>query len=419
MIVLKGGNVLTGSGWRTADLAIEGNKVTAIDTDLKGDTELDVTGCLVGPGFVDVHTHLREPGQVSKEDIATGSRAAVVGGFTTIVAMPNTDPAIDNVQLVERVQSRGRDVGLTRVLSASAVTRGRRGVEIVDLEGLHESGVRIFTDDGDGTADDELTLEAMRRLAQLPGAIFAQHPEWSELTTGGHLHEGEVSKRVGIGGLPSEAEYGMVRRDLELVERTGVTYHCQHVSTAETVDMIRAARRSGLNVTAEVTPHHLILTDEDVVTLDTNFKMYPPLRTSDDRNALVEALVEDVISMVATDHAPHSLTEKSVAFELAPRGVTGLETSASLTWHVLGDPTRFFEVMAAAPGAMTGSGAARVDINGRADLAVFDPNHQWSVDSFESKSSNSPFQGREMRGKVMTTIYNGSIVYDGGEVKVG
>lgn len=418
MIVLKGGNVLTTSGWRTTDVGIEADHVVAIEDELNGSPEIDATGCLIGPGLIDIHTHLREPGQEWKEDIESGSRAAAAGGFTTIVAMPNTNPAIDTVERAASVEKRGTEIGLTRVLSAAALTKGRHGSEIVDLELLYESGVRIFSDDGDGTVDTDLTLQIMKRVADLPDAVMAQHAEVAAATEGGHLHEGAVSESLGIGGLPSMAEYEMVRRDLELVERTGVTYHCQHVSTFETVELVGAARKSGLNVTAEVTPHHLTLTDNDVATLDTNFKMYPPLRTADDRDALVEALSRDVISMVATDHAPHSLSEKAVPFDSAPRGVIGLETSASVTWGVLGDPTRFFEVMSSAPGALAGCGGARVEVGGVADLVVFDPSVSWTVDRFESKSSNSPFNGSEMKGRVMTTIHTGAIVYSGGVVGV-
>lgn len=411
MIVIAGGDVLTKDGWTQTDVVVEGERIVAIGDDLPGESRIDAGGCLVGPGLVDVHTHCREPGQTWKEDIESTSRAAGAGGFTSVVAMPNTEPAMDDVKTIEAVRERGREVGMIDLIPAAAMTRNRAGTEITDLEELYDAGVRLFSDDGDPVEDDKLILEIMRRLADLPGAVLAQHAEVKSMTHEGHMHQGQVSRSLGIGGMPAEAESAQVARDLDLVARTGVRYHCQHVSAAQTVDLLAQATGSGLNVTSEVTPHHLSFTDEDVVGLNPNFKMYPPLRSSDDRDALVEALQDGTITMVATDHAPHSVEEKSVAFNEAPRGVIGLETSAAVTWDMLGDRDRFFEVMSTNPGRLIGVGPSELEVGQAADIVVFDPGTRWTPERFESKSTNSPFLGRHLKGRVMTTVYRGGITH--------
>ena len=417
MIVIRGGSVLTPDGWADADVVIEGGIVTdVIDDAAPGSVEIDAVGCLVGPAFVDLHAHLREPGQTCKEDIESGSRAAVAGGYGAIVMMPNTDPPLDTPEAVEIVLARGRDVGLVDVFSSGALTIGRSGERGSDLVALHAAGVRLFSDDGDAVMDSSLLEEIMATTATLPGAVVAQHAEDPTQTAGGHMHEGSVSARLGIGGMPASAESEVVTRDLDLAARTGARYHCQHVSSKETIDVLAAAKKRRLKVTAEVTPHHLTFDEGSVETLDPNFKMYPPLRSAADRAALVEALRRGIIDIVATDHAPHARDEKDVPFGEAPRGVIGLETAASAVWDVLAERDRFFEVMSTTPARIAG-----LDAHGRpvepgcpANLVVFDPRASWVPSDFVSKSSNSPYSGREIHGTVRATIHDGEIVYRAG-----
>lgn len=417
MIVLAGGEVLTEAGWARTDVLVTGETIGAVGPDLSGDRTIDIEGCLLGPSFVDMHTHLREPGQTWKEDIASGSLAAVAGGYSAVVAMPNTDPPMDRPKVIDAVVRRGREVGLVDVIPSAALTVGRSGTAMSDLSSLYDIGVRLFTDDGDSVADPILLEEIMRAVAALPGAFVAQHAEDAGLTEGGHMHEGVVSRRLGIGGLPSAAETSIVARDLALAQRTGVHYHCQHVSSKMTVDLIRHAKESGLAVTAEVTPHHLSFDDSYLEGLDPDFKMYPPLRTDDDRKALVTALGDGTIDAVATDHAPHSPAEKAVPFEDAPRGVIGLETAAAAVWTELPDRDILFSAMSRKPALMLAlqHHGKSIAVGGRANLTVFDPNTQWVPKDFVSKSSNSPYLGRPLKGRVRMTMYQGKIVYEIGE----
>lgn len=412
MITIRGGEVLTEHGWAKTNLSISDGQVIAVGSDVEGGVVVDASGCWVGPGFVDMHTHLREPGQTWKEDISSGSAAAAAGGFTAITAMPNTDPAIDSPDLVESVRARARATDLAEVIVAAAVTVGRLGGRLGDLEGLYNAGVRLFTDDGDPVTTPHVG-EALERLAELPGAIFAQHAEDPSQTAGGHMHEGAISRRLGVGGLPASAESDVVRRDLEEVARTGGRYHCQHVSAKMTLELIRDAKKSGLPVTAEVTPHHLMLDERDLAGLDPDHKMYPPLRAPEDREALVAAVRDGTIDVVATDHAPHTPDEKNVAFADAPRGVIGLETAASATWQALGDRDLVFSTLSRRPAELLGledQGRFIFD-GGAANIVVFDPSATWIPTRFTSRSSNSPFRGRQLAGTVRATIFRGRLTH--------
>lgn len=413
MIVLKGGEVLTDEGWLTADVAIADGRIVTIGSRPAADTIIDVSGCLVGPGFVDMHTHLRDPGQTWKEDIASGSAAAAAGGFTAIAAMPNTDPPVDTPKVVEVISRSAARVGLIEVVPTAALTMGRAGAVPTDVRNLYELGVRLFTDDGDTVSDSRVLEAAMLEIADLPGALVAQHAEDPGLTTGRHMHHGTVSRRHGVAGMPAEAEADIVRRDIDLAARTGAGYHCQHVSAKMTVELIQQAKESGMRVTAEVTPHHLSFDDTSLAELDPNFKMYPPLRSPTDRESLIEALEEGIIDVVATDHAPHLPVEKEVPFDMAPRGVIGLETAASAVWETLADRDLLFSAMSMNPARILGlEGHGRPLGSGRpANVVVFDPQASWQATSFRSKSSNSPYQGREMRGLVVATISSGELVY--------
>lgn len=418
MIVIRGGAVLTPEGVREADVAVDGATVVAVDNDLaEADTVIDATGCWVGPGLVDLHAHLREPGQEWKEDIASGSAAAAAGGFTAVVAMPNTEPAIDSGHRAGFVRERANLVGLCEVVPAGAITLGRSGGELAHLDELLAAGVTVFTDDGDSVADSGLLRRAMEYLATR-GAVVAQHAEDRSLAGAGHMHEGAVSSRLGVAGLPAVAEEVVVARDLALVELTGCRYHVQHVSTAGTVALIREAKQRGLPVTAEVTPHHLFFDHSAVASMDPDFKMYPPLREPDDVAELRRALEDGTIDAVATDHAPHADYEQEVPFEEAPRGVIGLETAAAVVATVTElDQVRFFARMSTAPAGIAGLSRQGTPLapGSPANLVVFDPAREWTPERFRSRSHNSPFRGQRLRGGVVATLYRGRLVHGGDE----
>lgn len=411
-LVIKNGSVYADGKVIAADVKIEGGVIKEIGRDLKGDQEIDASGCWVGPGLVDIHVHFREPGQEWKEDISTGMAAAAAGGFTTVAMMPNTDPPID-CGVVARQVMRNGDV---RALAVGAITAGRKGERLARLDELWDAGVRIFSDDGDTVADAGLLRRAMEYLAQLSESagepvLISQHPEDLGLCRGGQMHEGSVSSRLGLAGLPSIGEEVVVARDLYIGELTGCPYHVQHVSTKGTVELLRQAKAKGLKVTGEVTPHHLAFDHSMVDTGDPTYKMYPPLRTPEDVEAVREALKEGVIDIVATDHAPHAAFEKEVPFEEAPRGVIGLETSVSVVHQICGlSQAELFERMSVIPAKLIGLDV-RLRVGGPADLVVFDPNENWVVEGFRSKSSNSPWLGKEMNGGVKVTIHDGRVVF--------
>ena len=414
MILIKGGTVLTPSGPVIADVGIEAGHIVAIgEVDADAEQVIDATGCWVGPGLVDLHVHLREPGQEWKEDIASGSAAAAVGGFTAVVAMPNTVPAIDVGHRARFVAERGREVGLCDVVPSGALSLDRAGRELAHLDELVDAGVRVFTDDGDSLMHAGLLRRAMEYLGER-GCVIAQHAEDPGLAEDGHMHEGSISSRLGMRGLPALAEETVVARDLALVELTGAAYHVQHVSTAGTVELVRRAKEKGLPVTAEVTPHHLVFDHREVESMDPDFKMYPPLRTEGDVSILREALIDGTIDAVATDHAPHADHEQEVPFEEAPRGVVGLETAVAAVISATGlDQATLFERMSIAPARIAG-----LDRHGKlleegvvANVTVIDPQADWTPERFASRSQNSPFRGRKLTGKVQATIFEGRLTH--------
>jgi dihydroorotase len=412
VICLRNARLLTPDGVVEADLLIGEARIERLASG-PAEIDIDAGGAWVGPGFVDLHAHLREPGLEWKEDIATGSRAAAAGGYTALIAMPNTDPPVDAGHRARFIAERGREVGLVEVVPAGALTLHRQGEALAHLDELWAAGVRIFTDDGDSVTDGGVLRLAMEYIAGL-GGVVAQHAEDPGLAGGGHMHEGAVSSRLGMRGIPSLAEEVVLARDLALVSLTGVRYHAQHLSTAGSLRQVEAARRQGLNVTAEVTPHHLTFDHSQIENLDPNFKMYPPLRTPADVEALGEGVRRGSIDAVATDHAPHAPFECEVPFEEAPRGVIGLETAAAAVHTALDlDPVAFFERMSVSPARIGGLGEQGrwVEEGGPAHLVVFDPEATWIPQRFHSKSENSPFQGMKLRGRVRTTIFSGQVTH--------
>ena len=416
-LVIKGGRVVDASGERTADVVVVDGVVAAIGADLSADRTLDAAGCIVGPGLVDLHSHLREPGKEEAETVETGARGAALGGFTAVVAMPNTTPAIDCAAVVKEVLELGRS-SICQVFSSGAITVGRAGEQLAPMAEMAALGVRLFTDDGAGVQDNLLMRRAMEYASGL-GVTLAQHCEDDALCGGGHMHEGEWSSRLGIAGQPAEAEELMVMRDIALARLTGCRIHFQHMSTAGSVAMIRAAIASGLPVTAEATPHHFTLTHAACAGYDPVFKVNPPLRTEADVAAVKAGLADGTIGAIATDHAPHTPETKELPFDQAPPGMLGLETALALALTELELPIQqVLALLSWQPAAIAGIGDTHGAVaEGRpANLCVIDPEVTWTVDgaAMASRSANTPFQGRELRGRVRHTVLHGEpVVVDG------
>src|SRR5687768_14895153 len=327
-IAIRGGTVIDATGIRRGDVLIRDGIVVTTGGTLFGEVDLDATGCIVCPGFVDLHTHLREPGREEAETVETGSRAAALGGYTAVVAMPNTEPAIDSAAVVRQVLDLGAKA-LTDVRVAGAITVGRQGKQLAPLAEMAELGVRLFTDDGAGVQDTRLMRRALEYASSL-GVTLAQHCEDEALAAGGHMHEGEWSSRLGVPGVPAEAEELMVARDIALSRLTNAPVHFLHLSTRRSIELVRRAKADGLRITAEAAPHHFTLTHAETQTYDTRFKVNPPLRTADDVEAVKQGLADGTIDAIATDHAPHTQEAKEAPFDEAPPGMLGLETALAL-----------------------------------------------------------------------------------------
>lgn len=421
-LVIRGGMLVDPDGVRNADVGIAGGRVVEVGPGLKGERELDATGCVVSPGFVDLHVHLRQPGREEAETVETGSRAAALGGFTAVVAMPNTEPAQDTVAVVEQVRRWGIEAGLCEVLPAGCLTVGRRGEQMAPLGELAGVGVRVFTDDGNGVQDDLLMRRIMEYSLDLD-IVLAQHCEVSRLTTGAVMHEGCCSSRLGLPGWPAIAEELMVFRDIELARLTGARVHFLHLSTARSVDLVRAAKADGLRITAEAAPHHFTLTDEMLSGFDAIFKVNPPLRTADDIAAIKVGLRDGTIDAIATDHAPHPAALKEQPLDQAPPGMLGLQTALSLSLGELDlDLPAVVALLSTRPAAIAGIAdrhGTAVRPGSSANLAVFDPDAIWTVDParLASRSRNTPYAGRRLRGMVRHTIFGGAVVVRDGEAQ--
>ncbi len=420
--VLRGGVVQGGEGsWTPADVIVRDGVVVEIGSSLDrptGATEIDCAGCWVGPGLVDVHTHLREPGNEAAETVETGSRAASLGGYTAVLAMPNTTPAIDDASVVSQVLALGRAAGLVDVFVAGAITVGRAGKLLAPMAEMAALGVRVFTDDGTAVGDPRLMRRALEYANGL-GVTLAQHCEDAALAGNGVMHEGEWSSRLGLPGQPHEAEVAMVERDILLVRSTGTPMHFLHLSCAASVEAVRAAKADGLPVTAEAAPHHLCLTDACLAGYDTVFKVHPPLRSAVDVSAVRAGLFDGTIDAIATDHAPHTAETKERSMLDAPPGMLGLETAAAIAVSEVGlDATRFFSVLSAGPARIAGvqDGHGLLAVGRPANICVFDPTNAWTVDPTQlaSRAKNTPYANRTFTGRVRHTLYRGQLTVEGG-----
>jgi dihydroorotase len=399
------------------DVLVEDEVVSGVGPDLAaaGAGEIDGDGLVLTPGLVDLHAHLREPGFEHKETVETGTRAAAAGGYTAVCAMPNTDPVADNVAIVAEVRALADKAGLCDVHPAGAITRGLAGEELTDMAEMAEAGVRLFTDDGRCVQSSRVMRLALE-YAKTFDVVISQHAQDEALTEGWQMHEGTYSAMLGLGGYPAEAEEIVAARDIALVRLTGGRLHLTHVSARQVVEQIRQARAAATPLTADVTPHHLSFTDEDLVMYDTNLKVNPPLRGREHREALQAALVEGLIDAVATDHAPHAPEEKEQEFDHAPPGTTGLETAlAAVLTHLvepgLMDLSTAMRRMSATPAHILGLSdqGGPVAPGSAANLVVFDPAEEWTVgeDPFRSLARNSAFTGARLRGRVRYTMLRG------------
>lgn len=406
------------------ELFVDGGKIVASLSAAakKRARQIDAKGLVVCPGLVDVHVHFREPGQTHKETIGTGSRAAAAGGFTTVVCMPNTSPVADNagtIQLMKNVITRD---AVIRVYPTGCITVGMKGQALAPIGSLKRAGVVAITDDGDCVQSNDLMRRAVEyaKMFDLP---VMDHCQDHSMTVGAVMNEGVVSTRLGLRGWPNAAEDLIVARNVILSEYTGAHIHLQHISSKFSVDVIRRAKQRGARITAEATPHHIALTDDLLATYDTNFKMNPPLRTEEDRRALIDGLRDGTLDIIATDHAPHTDYEKDKEFDYAPNGILGLETALPVTLDVLVRQNKFklpfvVDLMTRRPARLINLPGGTLAVGAEADICIFDPQEKWRYDAKAgfSKSSNSPWSGQILTGRVKTTIVNGRVIFDQGKI---
>lgn len=422
LLLIKNGTVINPGDQTQAetDVLVEDGMIKKIGAALpvKAERVIDAAGCYVMPGFIDMHVHLRDPGQEHKETVETGLRAAVHGGFTTIVAMPNTKPIVDNPDVVRYVHNKAQDIGLAHVLQAGAMTRGERGEELSDIEGMVEAGIPALSEDGKSVMNAQLCREAMTLAMKYDIPVLA-HCEDRNLVNGGVVNEDGNAQRLGLKGIANSVEDVIAARDMILARETGAALHLCHCSTKGSVQMLRFAKQVGLRVTAEVCPHHFTLTSSDILEDDANYKMNPPLRTQEDVDALKEGLRDGAIDVIATDHAPHTAIEKGEGLKHAPFGIAGLETVASLVMTELVEPgyltmMQMAEKMSYNPAKILGLDRGVAEEGKPADLVVFDPQREYVINpaDFYSKGKNTPFAGRKVRGMVMATVVDGRVVYE-------
>ncbi|MGN0349578.1 MAG: dihydroorotase [Roseburia sp.] len=419
-----------------ADVLVENGLICRIDKKIKGEADrvIDARGCYIMPGFIDLHVHLRDPGFEHKETIETGCHAAARGGFTTILAMPNTKPVVDNPDVVNYVHNKAKMVGVVNVLQVGAVTQGQKGEQLSDIRGMAEAGIPAISEDGRSVMDAELYRRAMEQAAEL-GLVVLAHCEDHNLVKGGVMNADANARELGLEGITNSVEDVIIARDIMLSHGVGVKLHLCHCSTKDSVKMVKYAKQENFQVTAEVCPHHFTLTSDDIhktkktidvekkveidADADTNFKMNPPLRTKEDVQALKEGLRDNIMDVIATDHAPHTFDEKNTTMKKAPFGIVGLETAASITYTELVEqgyltPMQMAEKLSYNPARVIGLDKGDIQPGKVADLVIFDPRQEYRIDknSFVSKSSNTPFHGKLVKGKVVATLVGGRFVYE-------
>ncbi len=418
--LIKNGTILDPSRnlEHKSDLLIQNGIIAAIGPNLgSADRTIDATNGYITPGLIDTHVHLREPGDEEEETIATGALAAVAGGFTTVCCMPNTKPPLDNEGQIEFILREAQRVGLASVLPIGAITKAREGKELAEIGSMLQRGAVALSDDGVGVGDASVMRKALQ-YAKMFDACLMQHCEEPTLS-GGSMHAGVMSTKLGLAGLPAEAEQLMIARDLLLNRTINCRYHVQHISTAWSVELIRRAKRDKQSVTAEVSPHHLLLTDESCKDYDTNYKMNPPLRTAADVAACIEGIKDGTIDCLATDHAPHRAEEKELEFPDAPMGIIGLECALALYIKALIDPghinwLKLIDLMSTRPAQIIKLDRGTLREGAIADITIIDPNLAWTIDvnKFKGKSRNCPFHGWEVKGRAVTTIVAGEVKWE-------
>ena len=438
ILLIKNGQVINPATQtnEVLDLLVEDGKVKEMAAGItkQADRVIDAKGCYVMPGFIDLHVHLRDPGQTQKETIETGSRAAAHGGYTTILAMPNTKPVVDNSDVVKYVHNKAKSVGVVNVLQVGAVTKGQQGKELADIRGMYEAGIPAISEDGKSVMNSELYREAMEIAAELGIPVLA-HCEDINLVNGGVINADTHAKELGLKGITNSVEDIIVARDIMLSGDTGAKLHLCHCSTKDSVKMVRYAKMEHMKVTAEVCPHHFTLTSDDIHKIepsihqekkvaieadaDTNYKMNPPLRSKEDVQALKEGLRDNVMDVISTDHAPHTFEEKNTSMRKAPFGIVGLETAACLTYTELVlqgylTPMQMAEKMSYNPAQVIGLDKGDIQPGKVADIVIFNPEETYVIDKnqFASKGRNTPFDGRKVTGKVKMTIVGGRISYE-------
>ena len=422
VILIKNGRVIDPASHRDEelDVLLRDGKVAKLAPSIEeeADQVIDAAGWYVVPGLIDMHARLRDPGELMKETLVTGTKAAAKGGYTSVVVMPNTRPVIDNTDRVEYIMNKAKDGSPIHVIQTGAVTLGQKGLELTDMQGMYEKGVRAFGDDGRSVMNAALAKAGMQEAARL-GLPYLAHCEDADLAGNGCVNEDEISRKEGLPGISNAVEDTMIARDLILAHEAGVHLHLAHCSTRGSYDLVKAAKERGWNVSAEVCPHHFTLTSADRKPYDTNFKMNPPLRTEADRQALLAGLRENVFDVISTDHAPHTADDKSLPMEKAAFGVVGLETSLSIAMTELVhkgvlNMYQLIEKMSANPARIMHLEDRGSLAEGKlADVTLIDPNGEYVINSnrFVSRGKNTPFHGRKVKGRVMYTICEGKVVY--------